>query len=1083
MPERLAIFARTARELAGTSELTGLLGELTAEGRYGRLTALGMAAVAGDRAHLLAQLDSPDPECAGSALSALVRLGTEPDVVLPRLPHLSQRMRRRLWRALAHGSRERLADAVLPVVRARFGDAEAARVLPSCSADVVAEALPELAYAVPSWSRLCRRHTALVFDRIAALEPDAGPNEWRQWWARLTANVTVAAHHDPARLLDLAERAIEHVPIVGLRPVAGALARHDADAVRRLILHPSGRGRDLAGPAAVRALRGLPDAPLRELFEACPAAARPRFLRAVPPARRAALAERLLLRPGTAPADVDTAVLDALPRTARAAVARELLSRPGGADVPAVADSLSARLPWPEAESSLRHAVRRPAAEDRARAYPLLVTAAAGARDPAVLGALLASLTRLRNEQDPVRSSALRAVASVPASLLTTAHLPALEQLATDALEARDRSYQTSRAVETLAHIMLTRAAHTGEQAFTDSALRVVGGLAEAGWYPSFTGMHHNLARGAERRLVATLHRRLSDDADRDRWYLTLALAAGLAERAYGVPELQDLLLRACTAADDRTVRAAVPLALADRATRDAHLDDILHRDRSLITLSEVQHIVGRRRTDLLDTLLNRSTPGRFLPAQTRVVPMFLAGCDRWSPHQVEHYARLLDSYARHEKASIAERASAVRKLGTLPGSFDRLSRYVDATDLVVAEAALTALGGSDEPRRALSVLTRHVADDRARVAVSGVAACARGVPSDELGAALAPLLASPKVTAVKEGVRLLATLPAPDATQVIGTLWDRPDVHRDVRRAVVAVLPLLLRDPGMWRLLDAAAADPEVADAVTAVSPYALPEQWRHRFAALVCDLATRADHRIAAPALQALVSWYPWAPPTMADILVDRLTDRTEVGLWPAALRALMSAATGAADPTAVLAAVDRLRRDEDTLVGRDLPARQRLEAMVRWLMLALRTGDTARPIATRVAGRLVADPLWHEQVIALTSAAVRWTEPERTVDAIESLSPIAVGALLTRPAHHLTERLGHDAHRVATARLVPTATGLVAASGLSTTLAAVALIAVAGARSGWEAPWPDLLAGLRAHPDIDVRRAAHAVFTAPE
>ncbi|GEM31867.1 hypothetical protein NN3_28740 [Nocardia neocaledoniensis NBRC 108232] len=1083
VPERRTVFARTARDLAGSGELADLLRELSAEGRYGLLTALGMAVVAGDRGYLLEQLDSPDTECAGRALSALVRLGVEPDVVLPRLPRLSQRNRRGLWRAIGRTDRQPLADALLPAVRFAFGDAEAARLLPGCSAAVVAESLPELAYAVPNWTRLCRRHIEIVFGQVEAIESGAGPDEWRQWWSRLTKQVSIAVDHDPARLLALAGRAIEYVPIAGLQPVAGILARYDAEAVHRLMVHPSGRGSGLAGPVVVRAMRRLSDERLRQLFEAWPASARQRFLRAVPPSRRAAIATPLLLRPGIAPAAVDAAVLDALPVRERTEVVRELLGRPGGAETPAVADLLTARLPWPDAEPSLARATRSPDADDRARAYPLLVTAAAGTRDPAVIGELLESLARLRNEQDPVRSSALRAVAAIPPSLLRPAHVPALEQLATDALQARDRSYQTSRIVGELAHTLLTRCAHTGDQAFTDSALRIIAGLAEVHHRPDFYGLHRDLPRGAERLLFAALRERLRADADRGKWDLTLALAAGLAHRAHNVPELQQLVLRACTASDDHTVWTAVTLALDHAPTRDTHLDDMLHRDRSLIALPVVQGIVGRRRTDLLDTLLNGSTSGRFVPDRIRAVPLFLSGFDRWSPHQVDHYARVLDGLARSSQASIAERASAVGKLGLLPGSFDRLVRYVDSDDITVAEAALTALGRSDEPDRALSVLSRHVGDDRARVAVPSMASCARAMPADQLGEVLAVLLESPKITAGKEGVRLLATLPAPGATGVITALWHRPGLHRDIRRAIVSVAPWLLHTEGTWAFLESAVTDPDIAGAVIGISPQLLPEPQRRRFAAFVRDLVASPDQRVAVAALDALTRWHRWAPPNTGDVLVDQLTDLTRAGVWQSATRALLSAVTAGAEHAPVIDAVDRLRRNDATFAERDLPARQRLATLVQWLAPVVRNHDVARSIVAPVTDLLVGDPLWHEQVIVLRLAAVRWTEPERTVAAIDSLAAVAVGALIDHPGRRLSERLRHDLHRVPAEHLLPIATGLLARPDPSTALAACALIAACGAQFGWEAPWPGLLAGLRAHPNVDVRRAAHEVFTAPE
>ncbi|APA96520.1 hypothetical protein NS506_02456 [Nocardia seriolae] len=931
-------------------------------------------------------------------------------MIVAKLYHrkLSRRARQGVYRALAYGNRERLADAMLPRVRDLYGDREAARMLAFCSAKVVTELLPELAYAATHRSGLGHRHIGVIVDYVSARAADAGKDEWRELWEWLTADVHAAAGHDPAQVLSLAAQAVTLIPISALKPVAGQLTRHDPDAMCELILHSSGRGRVLMGPAVWRALRGLPDDRLERLYEACAPHERHRFLRILPPARRTAIARPLLTRPGLGPGATDLVALDALPGRERVAIARELLARPGGADIPEIAELLTARLPWSEAKPILAEAIRRPEAEERARAYPGLVTAAVGTRDPEVVGELLDLLKRLRNEQDPVRRSALHAVTTIP-SLIEAGHLPALEQLAGDALQARDRSYQSVATIGTLTRTLLLRGAQTGDSAFTDTALRLTTRLAELSAPLNLTGLHHNLPRGMEHRLFAALRRRLLDDAARDSWALTLELSDGLRRRAYALTELQDLVLKAVTAHDDSTVRWAVRLALAAPATRDSHLDGLLRRDRSLIALPEVQAIIATRRTDLLDTVLGGATSGRFLSKKIRFVPGFYTGFDRWTPRQVDRYAALLDTYARSSKASVAERTDAVRRLGLLPGTFDRLRPYIRADDLTVAEAALTALGRSDEPERAIAVLAAHTGDDKARVAVSSISACAYAIPPDRLGTTLAPLLDSPKITAVKEGVRLLAVLHAPDAMTIIRARWDRPGTHRDIRRAAVFATRWLLDHEQAWQLVAEAAADPEVAGAILDLPPRQLPVPQRERFAAFLRDLAAGSDHRVAGAAMDALTRWHRWSPADTSAVLVDRFTDLSELGLWQTAMRAILSRVAAEGDPSVLLAIVDRL--PDTALPGRDLPARQRLSTLLKWLTTTVRNNDAARPVAAPVIERLAADPLWHGQLIELAIAAVRWTEAEPTVAAVEALSAMASGTLTGLPAEQLAARLPRD------------------------------------------------------------------------
>ncbi|MFX0576721.1 hypothetical protein [Nocardia nepalensis] len=1081
-PDRQHAIAAGALRLAGTPEFGELLAELAGRDYYERVIAIRMAAVVAEHEHLLAELDSGGPEFGSRAVVALVRTDVEPEALIERLPRMSHRIRRTMYRALGYGQRCRLADQLLPEVRRRFGDAEAARVLPNCSAPVVAKYLPDLDYAVENWASLGRRHIDAVLDHIEGLAVEAGESEWPGLWRWIAAGAVPAARRHPDRLLALAAKAIRHTSIYQLNQAAGQLARHDRTRVVELILDPTGNGTGLGGTALWRALRELPDDRLLALGAVYSGYQRDRFLRALSLPRRATVVRQVFARPGIDPGQVPMTALDALPRQDRTVLARELLNRTGGSDVRQVRERLMARLPWNEAEPVLAQAIRRATAEERGQAYPLFITAAAGTRDPAVVATMLESLRRLRNEQDPVRYTALQAINHLPPSLLRAEHLPALEQLGTDALQARDCSYATRATISGLARTLLRRGAEIDDPSFTDTALRLIESLAAHSIAPDLADLDRSLPRGAEQRIFAALRRRLDNDAARDEWRLTLDLAAGLDKRAWNIPALQQLLMRACRANNDGVVRQAVRLALSNPATRDQNLSTLLNRDRSLITMDIVQRLIATRRTDLLDSLLGSATPGRFASSKVRLVPDFQTGFDRWTPRQVESYARLLSAHAESKKSSLYEKVGAVRILGRLPGNSDRLAEYTNHPDIPVAEAALTALGRSDQPAAAIELLARHVDSDRARVAVSSIATCAKSLAPDEITSAVVPLLHSPKITARKEGVRLLAELHAPDAMTAIHTLWEQPDQHRDVRRAVVFACRWLLDSDAAWLIFADAAADPTVADEILNLRPELLPLAQRHRMAALIRRIAGETDSQLASRAIPALTRWRRWSPPDTAMMLAHRVCDLDEFGLWRLAAQALVDHL--GSDSSALTTAVEQLLAACDTVIdGRDVPAVQRLAGLTTALSSAAERSDAARSAAGALADRLSTDLRWRRTAIDLYLAQISWAESEPTARLIKQAGAIAGGALVDHPARRLQAILPTALRTAQPGTMLAIAGALSSCGELATLLTAVTLIQYCGNHFGWSAPWIDLLTALRAHDTIDIRAAAASVWIVAE
>lgn len=1083
-PARQRTLVDTARALAGSPALTTLLAELDARPGVTRRWAVMMAMVAGDQTHVRRCLTAADIAVAGAALQYCVKRGLHFDEVAGALPTAPTAWRHVLYRAVRATGATGWAEDLLPTVRDRFGDIEAAAVLPACDADTITALLPELDFAVRNLAALARRHHNVVLDHLRRRLTAAGEAGRAGVWARYASTIGVLAERDPRQVIDLLE---------GLGPVAGLppgsnrwlamLVRADPARVAAICADPERRIRLVPSRGLCLALRQASDASLAALARTMigDGARLTVLLRGLPPARRARVLDEALGARDIVQAGLPVSLLDVLPWQARHAHAHRLMRTRRVADQPPLRLEVTARLPWRDAEPVLRAETARSTAAERAHAYPLLIGAVAASRDPDTVGQVLASLTRLANEQDPVRCAALRAIAAIPGWLFRPVDLSAVDTIAADAVQARDTSWATCQAVGAVAVRLIGHGALTTEPDVLDCGLRILrlsGGHARS---LDLRDLDRHLPRGAEQAVFAVLRERIAADATVGRYDLALALAAGLGHRAWAMPQLQDHVGAAVSAADDGTVRRAIELWLAPPASRDDRVEVVFGRDPSTITVGAVADAISRRRTDLLDRVLDKPLHGRFVNRGVRVVPIFGNTPRRWLPRQVARYVDGLADLAATPTKSVWERVRAVHALGRLPGVGAEVVRpWLSDGEVAVVEAALGALAWTDRPGLVLGELLGYADTDRARVAVYAATRAARSVAPAGLAAALRPVLAGRKVTARKEAVRLVAEHRVPDAAGELARVWADPGLHRDVRRAIVSAARWVLDDPRMWTVLsEAAVAEHAVATALTEAGPVTIAERYRARYGALVRMVAGHPDPDTARVGLAAWPAWSAWDSDGPS-VLVEVITDLGTTATWQAAADALVTACAFTGDP-APLRAAARSLVEVDELMGpdRDLPARQRVRHLVQRLAARIDTsGEGLRGVADEVAEVLVDDPEYRADGLRLAVAAL-----PRRGDLLPALRRIATFADRPVLAWRVTDRVAawlaaHDPGRpalLATAEaLADTASGALLAAGIAGT---------AGAHAGWSRPWRDLIRALREHADPDVRERALRTFTAAE
>lgn len=1082
--QRCHRLAERGRELAGRPDaLQALLTALAERGPYERLLAAQLAVMTGHLPHLTRATADPDADISRYAIGHAIRLGLPDDAVMEIVRDAPAVHRAAAYRAVRRDRRSDLAERLADEVRGRWGDREAAGLLVVCSAEAVAARLGDLAHAVPNWGALARRHPHAVLDHAESVLAEL-PRPLREaWWTATAAGIEVAATHAPERVIDLLER----YPANRSWHCAGRLL--DADPVRTLALYLGAGQRHqltrlLRRRAVRRRLASLPDDRLAEVGRAVRDVEESLIdlLRSVPPGRRDALFTEVMADVDQSQATYSPYLLSVLPLRRRVAEARRMLALRSVADDPRQTRWITAFLPYDEAEPVLRAVTRRSDALDRADGYRSLIACAGRARDPEVVTRMLAALGRLRNEQDPVRQAAVQALTGIPPRLWTAGHVPVLDRFVEDAVNARDCSYQTRRDLSRLAAAIFEEGARQDEPAMLEYGLRVLERLAGSVGTVSVHRLSRVLRRGQEAELVRRLAPYLEAEARHDRHQLAFLLAEALDRRGHDLPELQRALERALTATGESDAIRAVDFWLAPPRTRGERVEALLTADPSVVMLGSVFNELAARRTDLLEYFLGRrARKGRFAQSgvrRVRYVPRQLVR--RWTGRQREAYAELLERVVWNTSLPLHERAQAVRMLGEVPAIEAGRLRHLES-EVLLRRAMLTTLPWTARPQEVLAELLSYAGSDDAHVAVSAAARAARFVRPAELPAALEPVLAEGKITARKEAVRLLAGHHAPGAMARLRGLWEAEGQHKDVRVAIVSAVLGLLDEPGAWDLLTEAVAmargdgaGDAVADLVAPVlgaQPLDVPSRWRAALGELIIAATLAEERTVRLPAVAALPRWIAHAPGAM-ERLAEVARDLDDGASWRAAVRGLVTGACSGYEPEVLRRTVRALAAapaEPDAGAARDRPAAQRLadvvEVLRRWHQAE------GEPIVPGLP-----DDLPPDLAAELLAGTLDWDAPRPALERLVATVPGVLSAVETG------EFLAGSAEDVPMERVLPQAEWL-AGQGEKGALLATALAASCGPRSGWAAPWRELVRRVRASGHPEAAHQALRVTTADE
>lgn len=709
-------------------------------------------------------------------------------------------------------------------------------------------------------------------------------------------------------------------------------------------------------------------------------------------------------------------------------------------------------LPFDAARAELSPFLGHPEGEERAAALTSLVSC--GRHDRAHLGDLLDLLHGRRFEQDPVRMAMLRGLVALPQSCFTAELLPRVGLILRDALDAADLSYGTAAAVEQLV-VRLFRVDAAWGATWLTTLLQTRGSV-------SAGGLGLSLSVAQVRVMSPVLAELAVDWATRERAFALIWLASSLGNRLTEVEPLRDALERLATELPFAGVAGgALQLLRRHDGPRFRRLvPALLAVDASYIVLPDLARHVSMHRQDLLDPFVEAGPmKGRFASGRTRWVIDFQVGYVRWTPLQQVMHAEALARVALDEKRDVPAVRAAVERLPALV--------FAPSTALLtlagdprppVRELAVRALPWLDAGE-GVPVLLACLGDDRARWAIYALRKAFAEMSREQT---MAVLKAAPirKVTVAKEVVRLLGELGGDEAWRALMDM-DRPDVHRDVRIAVLRGLWDHLHRAETWGVFERAARDPDwvVASRLADLPLDRLSVETESRVLGLLVQVLGRAEPE-ARLALLARAATLPVRD--VHRVLFARLLDR-------------MGAPTtdeSSAAFTAVLARMLPAEVDRIVTQFRSLfPRRRTLLALLE--VLHTRLGPYAPQAVLRIADQvsraLAAEPLLLGPTLHLAGALLGWRE---------------LAALFIELSRQ--GRLHADAVAAALAATRECVHPELLESALSTQadaqlrrLALEALRSAAGPQEGWTLPRRARLETHRADPAPLVAEAAQLTF----
>ncbi|WP_413035071.1 HEAT repeat domain-containing protein [Paenibacillus xylanilyticus] len=1100
--DRMKRMALLGRQHTGDANYSALLVSLLESGTaYEAHLALTGAGVVNDARAVTLALQHPKAGVRGRAARLLPEVVTEPDFSIEsEIALMSYHCRRQLLRSIVNTYHQDWAERLLPLVLNRWGAQEASLLLAVCSEETVRLRLPELGYALLNWRLLTKYHPDLVGAYFKnALQHATHREKTNVWWT-LSSAVEILSVSRPATVL---ECALKFGPTDTIHPVLkqqlGILIQASPEDVFELLTREETRGYLLN--------HGVPAGGLkkRKWFTtaqwttlAALLADQPvhlaKVLDTLAPSNREAIFDAAYKEDERKTRIFPMPLLDVLPHRLRDKEAARMLELRDIRDHRDNKLETTARRFIVNAREQLEKAAQVSNSDERAAAYAHLVRSTALSRRG--MDETLRFLTRIKNDQDPIRFVVMAELSNCPAPMFKKEHMDDLTVLVDSVIEARDTSYGTRSATEQLAFAILREHALKPEGDLFKFALRTFGRLTmRDGQFALYSMDWDSIPSSALEALFDEIYAFAVEANKRENTSVVLRMADLFGKSVDRLPKLQLLLKELLQA---KTVSPqAVHYWLAPYETRDARVRELLDTDPSFISFHDVFMHLHLKRQEWLDPFISgKVIKGKHLSGKTIYVVPAHNGFHRWLPRQQKAYASLLERVALDGKRGFHERASVMRSLASTPDyCSDQLKVLLQNEEVHVVEAALYAYSLWEEPEKALPVLLNNLDGDRARVAMYSIPRCMRRVSPVMLTSMLSDLLDREKlkITVRKEAIRLLGAYKSEESMALLIREFEKPNVHKDVMIAIGHAARQWLDDERSWAMMRAMAASPQRDIARSLLNQYSggIPVDSRPRYLDLIIEIAGHADPVVAREAFQAMSLWVNGSEEKVAASASKTILDLEDNARWRSALNTLIVACRDGKVNDRVISVCTQLAETEtkaewNAAPERDLPVRQRLVELIdKLISLPPHAKRLLVPLYTGMINVLQSQETLKPVVIRLYLAVVEWNQADQ---AALQLDPV-IQMVDTHP--YLLDYAYRQVARVANSSqeywrpeaILDLVDHLRGRQSFTAQYLGLSLLKIAGTSLLWNQACTDRLRAYRNHEHEGIRVAALDIWTVLE